>query len=317
MSEYSRFFGGPAGSEPEYNQNDFSEVLKRLLDNGVLEEVANELVVTETDPVSLAVQVAAGEAWINGFWYQNTAALTKSLETADSTNPRIDRIVLRLDTVTNFQITVEVLTGTPAASPSPPALTQNSSTWEISLAQVYVDAGATYVEDSDITDERTFSKVPSNYVQEASIKDGAVTNSKINVTTTKIDNLNADLLDGSHASDLITPPVFQFTLGGVIGAGANQGPAIPVPRNCTIDKVYIYVKTAPTGSSIIVDVNKNGTTIFTTQTNRPEIATGNNSDESGTPDVTSLAKNDILTVDIDQADSNNVGADLTIQVRCS
>lgn len=257
MTEYSRFFGGPAGSEPEYDQNDFSEVLKRLLDNGVLEEVADELVVTETDPVSLAVQVAAGEAWINGFWYQNTAALTKSLDAADPSNPRIDRIVLRLDTVTNFQITVEALTGTPAASPSPPALTQNSSTWEISLAQVYVDAGATYVEDSDITDERTFSKVPSNYVQEASIKDGAVTNSKINVTTDKINNLNADLLDGYDGSDIVTgwipagetwtyasadDPTFTFTISGDKTDKYSAGMKIKLTQ--TTVKYFIITKVA-------------------------------------------------------------------------
>lgn len=157
MTQYSRFFGGPAGSVPEYGQPDFAEVLKRIFTNGIFASAGNALAVIETDPVSLAVKVDTGEGWIEGFWYQNTAALTKSLSEADPANPRIDRIVMRLDTATNFKISVEVLTGTPGAVPVAPSLTQTASTYEISLAKVYVDAGVTYVEDSDITDEREFT----------------------------------------------------------------------------------------------------------------------------------------------------------------
>lgn len=156
MTEYSRFFGGPAGSVPEYTQPQFAEVLKRIFSNGVFYSVDNQLQVTETDPVSLAVRIGTGEAWINGFWYQNDAALTNTLETADTTYDRIDRIILRLDTVTNYKISCEVLTGTPAASPVAPSLTQNANIYEISLAQVLVNAGATSVSNAKITDERTF-----------------------------------------------------------------------------------------------------------------------------------------------------------------
>ncbi len=84
----------------------------------------------------------------------------------------------------------------------------------------------------------------------------------------------------------------------------------------TIDRVYIHVKTAPTGASIIVDVNKNGTTIFTNQANRPEIAAGSTEDESGVPDITALAKDDALSMDIDQKGSGDAGADLSVFVRC-
>ena len=156
MAEYSRFFGGPAGSVPEYDQNDFSGVLKRLIGDGVLTDITNQLVVAETDPVSLAVKIDTGEAFIQGFWYQNTTAITKALSAADATYNRIDRIVLRLDKVTNFKISVEILEGTPAASPTAPALTQTDAIYEISLAQVLVEANVTSVSNAKITDERSF-----------------------------------------------------------------------------------------------------------------------------------------------------------------
>jgi len=44
----------------------------------------------------------------------------------------------------------------------------------------------------------------------------------------------------------------------------------------TIRAVRASVNTAPTGAAIRVDVNKNGTTIFTTQGNRPNIAVSTN-----------------------------------------
>ncbi|MGH3375974.1 MAG: hypothetical protein ACRDP6_14645 [Actinoallomurus sp.] len=83
----------------------------------------------------------------------------------------------------------------------------------------------------------------------------------------------------------------------------------------TIRSVRASVGTAPTGASLIVDVNKNGTTIFTTQANRPTVAiSGNTSGKVTNMDVTTLADGDYITVDIDQIGSTVAGADLVVQV---
>lgn len=88
------------------------------------------------------------------------------------------------------------------------------------------------------------------------------------------------------------------------------------PWAATILGVTAAVNTAPTGSSLICDVNKNGTTIFTTQANRPTIAaSGTATTTEPTPDVTAMATGDYLTVDIDQIGSSVAGADLTVIVR--
>ena len=107
-----------------------------------------------------------------------------------------------------------------------------------------------------------------------------------------------------------------FCIPGDLSTGTNVAPSVLADEALTVDKVYVYVRTAPTGASIIVDVTKNGVTIFTTQGNRPEIAIDGNTDESGAPDVTSLAKNDRVDVDIDQVGSTVAGADMTVMVRC-
>lgn len=88
------------------------------------------------------------------------------------------------------------------------------------------------------------------------------------------------------------------------------------PYDITIVDVSASVGTAPTGATILIDVNKNGTTIFTTQSNRPTIAISGFFDVSGTPEVTSLTGDtDYLTVDIDQIGSTIAGVDLVVQVR--
>jgi hypothetical protein len=84
----------------------------------------------------------------------------------------------------------------------------------------------------------------------------------------------------------------------------------------TITEVYLMVGTAPgSGKTFTVDVNKNGTTIFTTQGNRPSIADTATEDTSGVPDVTDLAKNDKLTVDIDTSTAASAVADAVCIIR--
>lgn len=82
----------------------------------------------------------------------------------------------------------------------------------------------------------------------------------------------------------------------------------------TFTNVVAGVGTQPTGASILVDINKNGTTIFTTQANRPTILASTSSDTSSVPDVTTFVAGDYLTVDIDQIGAGVAGADLVIVV---
>lgn len=95
----------------------------------------------------------------------------------------------------------------------------------------------------------------------------------------------------------------------------NAGAPIYFPENATIQKISAYVRTAPTGASLIIDVNKNGTTIFTTQANRPTITSGSNEDASAIPDVTSVLAGDVLEIDVDQIGSGDPGEDLVITIQ--
>lgn len=84
-----------------------------------------------------------------------------------------------------------------------------------------------------------------------------------------------------------------------------------------IEKVHLAVNTAPTGATILVDINENGTTIFTTQGNRPSVAISAFTGESTTIDDPSWADGNYLQADIDQIGSTIAGADLTITIVAS
>lgn len=89
---------------------------------------------------------------------------------------------------------------------------------------------------------------------------------------------------------------------------------IPIPFACTIESVTALLTTAPTGATAILDVNRNGTTIFTTQSGRPTFSIGGTVATVGTPAVTSLVAGDYLSVDIDQIGSTVTGSDLVLTI---
>jgi hypothetical protein len=111
----------------------------------------------------------------------------------------------------------------------------------------------------------------------------------------------------------VAPFCATYGKAGNLSVGAD-GSRFYFNRAVTIRNVRASVGTAPTTQAVIVDVNKNGTTIFTTQGNRPTIAAGANTDATATPDVTTFAAGDYMTVDIDQVGTGTTGADLTVQV---
>lgn len=124
---------------------------------------------------------------------------------------------------------------------------------------------------------------------------------------------SAMIRDRSVPLASLPTPIPPFGASGVLSVRTG-GMRHTMEESATIQSVRATVGTPPTGASIIVDVNKNGTTIFTGGTDRPTIAAGTNTD-TGTPAVTSLAPGDYLTVDIDQVGSTIPGSDLTVTIR--
>jgi len=148
--EKSGFFNSSDGDRV-YDATDFAAYFGNLVSNGVFYASATNLQATPGN--GLAVSVAAGSAWINGYRYENTDDLNLPLTTANGSNPRIDRIVVRLSQVSR-NIQLAVVDGTPAATPSAPALTRTSDVYELGIADVLIPAAATSIATNNITDTR-------------------------------------------------------------------------------------------------------------------------------------------------------------------
>lgn len=88
------------------------------------------------------------------------------------------------------------------------------------------------------------------------------------------------------------------------------------PYNFTITEIIGTAKTAPTGSSIIADVNVDGSTIITTDKVEIEATEVSSLTATTQPTITDAAhsKGQRLTVDIDQIGSTIAGQDLEIQI---
>jgi len=117
------------------------------------------------DPTSSALRVSVtgstysvqpGEAWINGFFYQNTAVITGSLTTNAGSSTRYDRIVLRASQAGD-SVNVVVVTG----GTSPPVLqSDEAGTYDIPLARFGVTAGSNGLSSGTLVDERYFIGKP-------------------------------------------------------------------------------------------------------------------------------------------------------------
>lgn len=136
----------------------------------------------------------------------------------------------------------------------------------------------------------------------------------VEATTLKFDN-GTVVDEGDGIVSVYFPSMATWTVAGSLTA--SKAPFRFY--NCfggarTITKVKLWCETAPTGAAIIVDIHKNGTTIFTTQSNRPQIAATANEGDSTTIEVPSWADGEYLEMYVDQIGSTIPGSYLVVHV---
>lgn len=148
--EKSGFFNSSDGDRV-YDATDFAAYFGSLVSNGVFYATPTNLLVSPG--IGLAVSIAAGSAWINGYRYENTNDLNMPLATADGSNPRIDRVVVRLSQITR-NIQLAIVTGAPTSTPIAPELTRTSDVYELGIADVLVPSAATSISANNIIDTR-------------------------------------------------------------------------------------------------------------------------------------------------------------------
>lgn len=131
----------------------FAAYFASFIGNGVYAEHSSQLQVVAMPTPQMQVSVEKGQGWINGYWYENTESISLAIDVADGVLNRVDSVVLRLG-FSERNMWVAVKKGTPAISPSAPALTRNADYYELQLATIDVPASSIKITQAQITDTR-------------------------------------------------------------------------------------------------------------------------------------------------------------------
>lgn len=162
--EKSSFFNSLNGDR-KYKAGDFAEYFNSLLTNGVFPNPSTNLQVISNN--NMTVTLKSGKAWINGYFYYNTDDLIVPIDVADGVLNRIDRVVLRMDTVER-SITAKVKKGAFASSPIASTLQRDEDTYELGIADIYVGKGVVNITQANITDLRlnnTYCGIVNSLIQ--------------------------------------------------------------------------------------------------------------------------------------------------------
>ena len=144
------YFPFDSGAGANVAEDQWRKMGRLWLPTGVVKGELLGLVVF-ADSTGMQVKVRSGRAWIEGHFFESDAEVVLTLGSNSSGSTRIDRVIIRADFTANT-IALAVLAGTPGAGA--PAVTQSTSTWEISLAQVSVPSGGVSIDAAQVTDER-------------------------------------------------------------------------------------------------------------------------------------------------------------------
>ena len=125
----------------------------------------------------------------------------------------------------------------------------------------------------------TTGKIADNAVTTSKILDANVTSAKIATTTLASLNAYDIAFTAGYDKDMVKEDLL---------AVATYGELIMARSGTFLGEVN-YIDTAPTGSSVTVDIFKNGTTIYST---RPEIAVSSNTAAAGTLSTTTFVSGD-------------------------
>ena len=156
MAEHYSFFdaqGAEGSYDRTYSSADLASYFASFIGNGVYVNPANQLKVSPANG-KMAVNVAVGKAWINGYFYElSESAKELTIATGDANNPRIDKVVCSLN-LSQRLIELKIIQGAASANPQAPAHSREDEVFDLVLAEVAVAAGAVELSEEDITDKR-------------------------------------------------------------------------------------------------------------------------------------------------------------------
>lgn len=152
INDYGLPFTSQDGDR-KYSALEWREYFSRLIHNGLIQNAANECQVKPQAAPNKTVYVDTGVVFINGAMRVLEEPVTLAVTENTSGNPRIDRVVARLNEASRT-IEFAVLEGTPAVSPVAPDLTRTEGVYELGLADITLANGYSTITSGVINDKR-------------------------------------------------------------------------------------------------------------------------------------------------------------------
>jgi hypothetical protein len=265
MTEIYGLFDATDPMDPDrvYTSEAFARLFKTMMRDGIVHNDGAELAVSPSVPAAMSVSVGTGMALIQGRYYINDSDLTLNVEAADPSHPRIDRVVVRLEATPGRTVHAVVKKGTPAPSPVPPGLTRTTETWELSLAQVAVGAGATSIIAGNITDERANPSLCG-------------VAAPVYVPSSQLEVVGAVDMQSNALTGLPVPSAATSAARRDMGGVTLQNLGAPVNANDAARKAYVDSAVGGFGiSQVTIDANKNWNGKNITNVGSLQTTTGN------------------------------------------
>ena len=183
MALESGFFNDVNGDRL-YNADDMSRYFENIMSSGIFKRITDCFKVSAASGMNLTV--APGAGLINCRWFRSELPETVTIPTANAVLPRFDLVVARLDMSDAVRsISLQVVSGTPAGTPTAPEPVRTADMHDLVLALVYVPAGASEIVAANLTDVRDNSWY-CGYVQ--SLVDTPILRSMRSRYTAPVDN---------------------------------------------------------------------------------------------------------------------------------
>lgn len=148
MSFASGFFNS-VDHDRLYDATDISRLFDGLIRDGIFASIGDCLVVKQSNQMN--VTVGTGRAWFNHTWSYNDALYPVTIPPSEILMDRIDAIVLEINSVESVRAnSIKLIKGTPASTPTKPALTNTKEVHQYPLAYVKVGKEVTSIRQADI-----------------------------------------------------------------------------------------------------------------------------------------------------------------------
>nr|DAI54364.1 MAG TPA: Receptor Binding Protein [Caudoviricetes sp.] len=240
----------------KYGADELAEYFASLIGNGISADIENCFKISAVS--GMQISIAAGYAWINGYWIKNDADIVKTLAIAPSSNSRVDSVVLRFSKE-DRSIEIAIVQGNVSSTPSFKALTRTADVYELMLGYITISAGISAITSSMITDTRsneTYCGIISTFSQKA-IPDGSITFVKLANDAVKLQFTDVVVAKAAFAADDTYgdyPYRASVALTGVLSGmipevvlsvmDATSGNFAPVAA-CYDGGIYLYAESVP------------------------------------------------------------------------